>query len=60
MARDGRSTSIGWATGSGSSIDGPLHLTAEITAESLEALALRPGDPVHASVKATDIDAYPA
>ncbi len=42
------------------SIDGPLHLTAEITAESLDALALRPGDPVHASVKATDIDTYPA
>jgi molybdate transport system ATP-binding protein len=42
------------------SIDGPLHLTAEITVESLDALALRPGDPVHASVKATDIDAYPA
>ena len=42
------------------SIDGPLHLTAEITAQSLDALALRPGDPVHASVKATDIDAYPA
>ncbi len=41
-------------------IDGPLRLTAEITASSLDTLALRPGDPVHASVKATDIDTYPA
>jgi molybdate transport system ATP-binding protein len=41
-------------------IDGPLHLTAEITAHALDTLALRPGDTVHASVKATDIDTYPA
>ena len=40
-------------------IEGPLPLTAEITAASLEALGLRPGDQVHASVKATDIVTYP-
>jgi molybdate transport system ATP-binding protein len=39
-------------------IDGALHLTAEITVGALEDLALRPGDPVHAAVKATDIDTY--
>ena len=39
-------------------IDGPLALTAEITAAALESLQLRPGDTVHASVKATDIDSY--
>jgi molybdate transport system ATP-binding protein len=42
------------------SIDGALPLTAEITVAALDALGLRPGDEVHASVKATDIDAYPA
>jgi molybdate transport system ATP-binding protein len=41
-------------------VDGVLPLTAEITATSLESLALRPGDRVHASVKATDIEVYPA
>ena len=41
-------------------IDGPMRLTAEITVSSLDSLALRPGDAVHASVKATDIDTYPA
>jgi molybdate transport system ATP-binding protein len=41
-------------------IDAPLHLTAEITAGALDTLALRPGDRVHASIKATDIDTYPA
>jgi molybdate transport system ATP-binding protein len=40
-------------------IDGPLHLTAEITTTALDTLALRPGDVVSASVKATDIHAYP-
>ena len=34
--------------------------TAEITVASLEALGLRPGDTVHASVKATDIECYGA
>ncbi|MGH9133226.1 MAG: TOBE domain-containing protein, partial [Ilumatobacteraceae bacterium] len=41
-------------------IDGELPLTAEITAAALDAMQLRPGDEVHASVKATDIEAYPA
>ena len=41
-------------------VDGPLPLTAEITAAALDAMALRPGDPVVASVKATDIHCYPA
>lgn len=39
-------------------LEGPLPLTAEITAASLAELALRPGDQVHAAVKATDIEAY--
>ncbi len=41
-------------------IDGVLPLTAEITLAALDVLQLRPGDQIHASVKATDIDAYPA
>ena len=41
-------------------IDGQLPLTAEITVAALEALRLRPGDDIHASVKATDIEVYPA
>jgi molybdate transport system ATP-binding protein len=40
-------------------LDGPLPLTAEITVAALDALALRPGDEISASVKATDIHAYP-
>ena len=40
-------------------IDGPIPLTAEITAAALDALHLRPGDPIHAAVKATDIDVSP-
>ncbi len=40
-------------------IDGQLPLTAEITVAALDALRLRPGDEVHASVKATDIEVYP-
>ncbi|MEZ5216461.1 MAG: ABC transporter ATP-binding protein [Ilumatobacteraceae bacterium] len=39
---------------------GPLHLTAEITVRALDELALRAGDPVVATMKATDIEAYPA
>ncbi len=39
---------------------GRLPLTAEVTIAALETLALRPGDAVWASVKATDIDAYPS
>lgn len=41
-------------------IDGPLHLTAEITAGALDTLELRLGDRVHAAIKATDVDTYPA
>jgi molybdate transport system ATP-binding protein len=41
-------------------IDGQIPLTAEITVAALESLQLRPGDDVHASVKATDIEVYPA
>ena len=41
-------------------IDGQLPLTAEITVAALDALHLRPGDDIHASVKATDIEVYPA
>jgi molybdate transport system ATP-binding protein len=41
-------------------IDGQLPLTAEITAAALDALQLQPGDEIHASVKATDIEVYPA
>ncbi len=39
---------------------GPVPLVAEITAAALAALALRPGDPVWATVKATEIATYPA
>jgi molybdate transport system ATP-binding protein len=42
------------------SVDGRLPLVAEITVSALEALHLRPGDPIHATVKATDIEVYPA
>jgi molybdate transport system ATP-binding protein len=41
-------------------IHGPLPLTAEITVAALEDLALRPGDEIHATVKATDIEVAPA
>lgn len=41
-------------------IDGPLPLTAEITVAALDDLDLRPGDDVHATVKATDIEVAPA
>jgi molybdate transport system ATP-binding protein len=41
-------------------IQGELALTAEITAAALDDLDLRPGDDVHASVKATDIEVAPA
>ena len=41
-------------------IDGELPLAAEITAAALDELQLRPGDDVHASVKATDIEVSPA
>lgn len=41
-------------------IAGPLRLTAEITIGALDTLGLQPGEAVHAAVKATDIDVYPA
>jgi molybdate transport system ATP-binding protein len=41
-------------------VDGALHLTAEITAAALDTLDLRPGDTITATVKATDIETYPA
>jgi molybdate transport system ATP-binding protein len=40
-------------------VDGPIPLVAEITIGALEALGLRPGDAVHAVLKATDITTYP-
>ena len=41
-------------------LDGPVPLVAEITPGALDALVLRPGDRVWASVKATEITTYPA
>ncbi|HYN33288.1 MAG TPA: ABC transporter ATP-binding protein [Ilumatobacteraceae bacterium] len=41
-------------------VSGPLPVVAEITTASLDALGLRPGDAVHAALKATDIATYPA
>jgi molybdate transport system ATP-binding protein len=41
-------------------LEGPLPLTAEVTVTALERLGLRPGDAVHATAKATDIESYPA
>lgn len=41
-------------------IVGTLALTAEITTASLDALNLQLGDGIYASVKATDIEVYPA
>ncbi len=41
-------------------LDGEVPLVAEITPAALDALALRPGDHVWATVKATEITTYPA
>jgi molybdate transport system ATP-binding protein len=41
-------------------LDGTVPLVAEITPAALDALALRAGDTVWASVKATEITTYPA
>lgn len=41
-------------------VEGPVRLVAEITPAGLAALGLRPGDPVWAAVKATEVAAYPA
>ena len=42
------------------SVAGVLPLTAEITVGAFEALDLRPGEEIYASVKATEIEVYPA
>ena len=41
-------------------LSGPVALVAEITPGALAALALQPGDPVWAAVKASEITTYPA
>ncbi|MGI9034311.1 MAG: sulfate/molybdate ABC transporter ATP-binding protein [Acidimicrobiales bacterium] len=41
-------------------VDGPVPLIAEVTAAAVSELALDDGGPVWASVKATDVDVYPA
>jgi len=41
-------------------LDGPVPLVAEITPAALDALVLRPGDGIWATVKATEITTYPA
>ena len=41
-------------------LDGAVPLVAEITPAALDDLALRPGDHIWASVKATEITTYPA
>jgi molybdate transport system ATP-binding protein len=38
----------------------PLPITAELTGAGLTALGSQPGDPIWASVKATEITTYPA
>ncbi|MFP5321572.1 MAG: ABC transporter ATP-binding protein [Acidimicrobiia bacterium] len=40
-------------------LDGPVPLTAEVTAASAAALGLRPGEQVWAAVKAVDLEVYP-
>ena len=39
-------------------LDAPLELVAEVTADAVAELALREGDTIWASVKATEIVAY--
>jgi molybdate transport system ATP-binding protein len=41
-------------------LDGPVALVAEITSAAVDDLALRPGDSIWATVKATEITTYPA
>ena len=41
-------------------VSGPVPLVAEVTASAVAELHLADGGPVWASVKATDVDAYPA
>lgn len=40
-------------------LDGPVPLVAEVTPAALDELGLRPGSPVWASVKATEVVVYP-
>jgi molybdate transport system ATP-binding protein len=40
-------------------LEGPVPLVAEITPAALVALGLRPGDPVWAAVKASEVTSYP-
>jgi molybdate transport system ATP-binding protein len=40
-------------------LDGPVPLVAEVTAAAVMELALAPGLPIWASVKATEVAAYP-
>jgi len=42
------------------SLAGPLPLTAELTTLGLAALDRHPGDEIWASIKATEINTYPA
>ena len=41
-------------------VDGTLPLLADITVQAMAELALEPGSPVWCSVKAVEVDAYPA
>ena len=62
-ATSGRSpspTSTATPTASASASTAPSPLVAEITPAALDALVLRPGDRIWATVKATEITTYPA
>jgi molybdate transport system ATP-binding protein len=41
------------------SVDGPVPLLADVTPLAVAELGLEPGAPIWASVKATEITAYP-
>jgi molybdate transport system ATP-binding protein len=41
-------------------LDGRIPIVAEVTSDAATALQLAPGAPVWASVKATEVSAYPA
>ena len=60
LARHAWPTSTATPTASGSASTARSPLVAEITPAALDALALRPGDGIWASVKATEITTYPA
>jgi molybdate transport system ATP-binding protein len=40
-------------------LDGPMPVVAEVTAGANDSMGLRPGDPIWAVVKATEVRAYP-